>query len=160
MSFRKDRLLGVDTTSVVNTHHERPLETLCYTNQWLAKTNRCILIYIRTHVCVSTCRMVIEHMYQRFFLRFLILHRAFTIPIKFLTENVKPLHSLVCVCVCMCMCMCVCVYLYLHEQGRRTKVHMLCRQDNFLSSFTMFFKPFSCPLLSSVCLYVAHIHAN
>ena len=85
-----------------------PLETLCYTNERLAKTNRCILIYIRTHVCVSACRMAIAHMYQRFFLRFLILHRAFTIPIKFLTENVKPLHSLVCVCVCMCMCMCVC----------------------------------------------------
>ena len=81
---------------------------------------------VRTHVCVSTCRMVIDHMYKQFFLRFLTLH--------VLTKHVKPLHSLlsVCVYVYVYVCVSVCVYLYLHEQGRRTKVHVL--QAVFLSS--------------------------
>ena len=132
------------------------LHAKCYVSQCRRITSE------RAYVCVSTCRMVIEHMYQRFFLRFLILHRTFTIPIKSFTKHVKPLHSLLCVCVYVYVyvCLSVCVYLYLHEQGRRTKVHMLCRQDNFSSSFIMFFKPFSCPLLSSVCLYIANIHVN
>ena len=81
--------------------------------------------------------MVIDHMYKRFFLRFVILHRTFTIPIKFLTKHVKPLHSLLCVCVYVYVyvCVSVCVYVYLHDSDADDfSSSSSCSSSRFLSS--------------------------
>ena len=63
--------------------------------------------------------MAIEHMYQRFFLDIVILHRTFTIPTAFLTKKRQAVTLLVMrVCVCVCVCVYVCVRVLVLARAR------------------------------------------
>ena len=102
--------------------------------------------------------MAIEHMYQRFFLDIVILHRTFTIPTTFLTKKRQAVTLLV-MRVCVYVYVYVCVLVLARARTPNESAYVVPPRQLLLILHHVLQAAF-CPLLSSVCLYISNIHVN
>ena len=151
--------VDTDSRNIWHAVNRLVLDTaLCYAGcvgnfvlyEWVTRKNKSLHPHIHSDACLCEYMShgdwahvsAILSRYCNFTSHF---YDTYNISHKKTSSRYTPCYACVCMCMCMCVCLCACTCTCTSKDAERK---------------CMFFKPFSCPLLSSVCLYVAHIHAN